>query len=198
MGSTRRGWVTRTDYHSHWLTIVPSVQAATHDFLGATIYAEAGGHIFRDWREGRTNLNPYWNLGFDPNDYVQFGAGYRDESGNTISAYAIHDDRLDTGQTNTHLTIRRYLPHEWRLTLDTVYEQGRGERWHRVEELGGERRRRSGGDGSCEWPRIPTSITHRIISCASREGCASSGALQTDHLEGSIAPLSQLQSAETR
>ena len=24
------------------------------------------------------------------------------------------------------MTVRRYLPHEWRLTLDTVYEQGRG------------------------------------------------------------------------
>ena len=113
------------DYRSHWLTLVPSVQAATHDFLGATIYAEAGTRVFAIAGIGRTNLNPYWNLGFDPNDYIQFGAGYRDALGNTISAYAIHDDRLDTGQTNTHLIVRRYLPHEWRLTVDTVHEQGR-------------------------------------------------------------------------
>jgi len=130
---TRVGW--EYDYRNRWLTIVPSVQAATHDFLGATIYAEAGVSFFAIGGMGRTNLNPYWNLGFDPNDYIQFGAGYRDASGNTISAYAIHDDRLDTGQTNTHLTVRRYLPHEWRLTVDTVYQQGRGDEDIEVKSL---------------------------------------------------------------
>src|SRR5262249_27676137 len=70
------------DYHSHWLTLVPSVQAATHDFLGATIYSEVGSRYFAIGGFGRTNLKPYWNLGFDPNDYVQFGGGYRDSAGN--------------------------------------------------------------------------------------------------------------------
>jgi len=115
------------DYHSHWLTLVPSVQAATHDFVGATIYSEVGVHLFGIGGFGRTNLQPYWNLGFDPNDYIQAGAGYRDAAGNTIEAYAIHDDRLGTGQTNTHVTLRRYLPDTWRLTLDVVNERGRGE-----------------------------------------------------------------------
>jgi len=115
------------DYHSHWLTLVPSVQAATHDFVGATIYSEVGVHLFGIGGFGRTNLQPYWNLGFDPNDYIQAGAGYRDAAGNAIEAYAIHDDRLGTGQTNTHVTLRRYLPDTWRLTLDVVNERGRGE-----------------------------------------------------------------------
>lgn len=121
----RVGW--EYDYHSRWLTLVPSVQAATHDFLGATIYAEAGARLFAIAGFGRTNLHPYWNLGFDPNDYVQFGAGYRDASGSVVSVYAIHDNRLDTGQTNTHFTVRRYLPAEWRLTVDAVNERGRGD-----------------------------------------------------------------------
>jgi len=115
------------DYHSHWLTLVPSVQAATHDFVGATIYSEVGVHLFGIGGFGRTNLQPYWNLGFDPNDYIQAGAGYRDTAGNTFEAYAIHDNRLGTGQTNTHVTLRRYLPDTWRLTLDVVNERGRGE-----------------------------------------------------------------------
>jgi hypothetical protein len=76
---------------------------------------------------GRTNLRPYWNLSFDPNDYVQAGMGYRDASGNTVSVYAIHDDRLKTGQTNTHVYVRRFFPHDWRVTVDIFREQGHGD-----------------------------------------------------------------------
>jgi hypothetical protein len=115
------------DYHGHWLTVVPSVQAATRGFLGVTLYGEAGRPFFGIVGLGRTNLHPYWNLGFDPNDYIQFGAGYRDRAGNTMSVYAIRDNRLDTGQTNTHVFFRRYLRDEWRLTIDAVSEHGEGD-----------------------------------------------------------------------
>lgn len=123
----RTGYEYEYDYHGHWLTLVPSVQAATHGFLGATIYGEAGRRFFGIGGMGRTNLCPYWNLGFDPNDYVQFGAGYRDLSGNTLSVYTIHDHRLDTGQSNTHLYFRSYLPARSRLTVDVVSERGDGD-----------------------------------------------------------------------
>jgi hypothetical protein len=115
------------DYHGDWLTLVPSVLAATHGFIGATIYAEAGRGFFGIGGAGVTNLQPYWNLGFDPNDYVQFGAGYRDHAGNTLSVSAIRDVRLGTSQTNTHFLFRRYLPDDWRLSLDVVNEHGVGE-----------------------------------------------------------------------
>jgi hypothetical protein len=116
------------DYHSDWLTFVPSVQAATHGFVGATLYGEVGrGGFFGIAGTGRTNLQPYWNLGFDPNDYIQLGGGYRDHAGNTISVYAIHDNRLDTGQTNTHVFFRRHLTDDWRLTVDLVRESGSGD-----------------------------------------------------------------------
>lgn len=115
------------DYHGDWLTLVPSAQAATHGFLGATLYAEVGRPFFAIGGFGRTNSQPYWNLGFDPNDYLQFGAGYRDRAGNTLSVYTIRDDRRDTGQTNTHIFARRYLPDEWRLTLDLLNEHGNGD-----------------------------------------------------------------------
>jgi hypothetical protein len=115
------------DYIRERLTFIPSVQAATRGFLGVSAYGEVGRSFFGIGGWGRTNLRPYWNLAFDPNDYVQFGAGYRDDSGNRVSAFAIRDARLGTGQTNTHLYFRRYLPHDWRLTADIVREHGHGD-----------------------------------------------------------------------
>jgi hypothetical protein len=115
------------DYHRSGFTLVPSAQAATHGFLGASVYAEAGRPFFAIGGAGRTNLHPYWNLGFDPNDYVQAGAGYRDHDGNTVEVYAIRDNRLRTGQTNTHFYLRRYLSTDWRVTVDVVRERGTGD-----------------------------------------------------------------------
>jgi hypothetical protein len=115
------------DYHGDRLTLVPSVQAATHGFVGATMYVEAGRPVYAIAGAGRTNLQPYWNLGFDPNDYLQFGVGYRDRAGSTASIYAIRDVRNHTEQTNTHVFLRRYLPSKWRLTVDAVNERGYGD-----------------------------------------------------------------------
>jgi hypothetical protein len=115
------------DYHGDQLTLVPSVLAATHGFVGATLYVEAGHPLFAIAGTGFTNLQPYWNLAFDPNDYVQFGVGYRDHAGSTAEIYAIRDVRNHTEQTNTHVYVRRYLPNEWRVTLDAVNERGYGD-----------------------------------------------------------------------
>jgi hypothetical protein len=38
----------------------------------------------------------------------------------------LRDNRLGTGQTNTHVFLRRYLPDDWRLTLDVVRKRGYG------------------------------------------------------------------------
>jgi len=121
----RTGW--EYDLRREWFTIIPSVQAATHGFLAASIYSEAGQGIYAIMGLGRTNLQPYWNPGFDPNDYVQYGVGYRDRTGNTASVFAIRDNRLGTGQTNTHVFLRRYLPDDWRLSLDVVRKRGYGD-----------------------------------------------------------------------
>jgi hypothetical protein len=115
------------DYHHDWLTFVPSAQAATRGFLGASVYSEVGRSLFGIAGMGRTNLHPYWNLGFDPNDYMEFGAGYHDHAANTISVYAIRDNRLHTGQTNTHVFFRRHVRDDWRLTIDVVRERGKGD-----------------------------------------------------------------------
>jgi hypothetical protein len=115
------------DYQGSWLKLVPSVQVATHGFLGATVYSEMGHSFYAIAGAGRTNLRPYWNLGFDPNDYVQAGAGFHGKGDSVVAVYAIHDVRLDTGQTNTHFYYRQPLPHEWRLTFDVVNEHGNGD-----------------------------------------------------------------------
>src|SRR5262245_50192390 len=60
------------DYRSDWLTLVPTALAASRGFLGATVYGEVGREVFAIGGAGRTNLKPYWNLAFDPNDYIQF------------------------------------------------------------------------------------------------------------------------------
>ncbi|MFN7982136.1 MAG: hypothetical protein U0Q11_09780 [Vicinamibacterales bacterium] len=109
------------------VTLIPSVQVASHGFVGATVYTEVGRRCFAIGGAGRTNLQPYWNLGFDPNDYLQAGAGCRDARGNAVSVAAIHDVRLHTGQTNTHVTVRRYVARDWRLTVDAVHEHGLGD-----------------------------------------------------------------------
>jgi hypothetical protein len=44
------------DYHHNWITFVPSAQAATRGFVGATVYAEAGRRVFAIGGAGRTNL----------------------------------------------------------------------------------------------------------------------------------------------
>jgi hypothetical protein len=121
------------DYRRGWLTFVPSVQAATHGFLGASVYGEAGTRLYGIAGAGRTNLQPYWNLGFDPNDYVQVGGGYRTAHGGNYSVFTIHDVRLGTGQTNTHFYARQSLSSRWRLTVDLLREHGMGDQAVRID-----------------------------------------------------------------
>src|SRR5262249_16922809 len=55
--------------------VVPSLQYASRGFLGGSLYGEVGGDWFAILGWGRTNLKDYYNLNFDPNDAVTFGAG---------------------------------------------------------------------------------------------------------------------------
>ena len=64
------------------LSLQPSVQVATGQFVGGSLNAQVG-HVWyglAGW--GRTNLKPYFNLNFDPNDAITLGAGHQfDEIG---------------------------------------------------------------------------------------------------------------------
>jgi hypothetical protein len=88
----RAGW--EYDYRHGGLTLVPSAQAASHGFLGASVYAEVGRCVYATSGAGRTNLHPYWNLAFDPNDFAQIGVGTRNDAEDVAAVFAIHDVRL--------------------------------------------------------------------------------------------------------
>ena len=106
------------DLREHWLYTVPSVQLASHGFVGGSMYSEIGTRLFLIAGASRTNLKPYFNLTFDPNESWQLGAGTHMGAADTIALYCIWDNRLDTGQQITHATLRHYLAKSRRLTAD--------------------------------------------------------------------------------
>lgn len=109
--------------------LVPSLQIATHGFLGGSLNAEIGeatfGGVYALLGLGRTNKRDYYNLNFDPNDSAVYGLGTRLVSNSTINLYTVRDNRLHTEQRVNHLTWR-YVPdprHRW--TADFSSKQGR-------------------------------------------------------------------------
>ena len=109
------------------LSIQPSMQVATQHFVGGSLNLQYGKPWFVVVGIGRTNLRPYQNLNFDPNDAITVGLGHRAGNGNTYSVTTIKDDRLRTGQRHTHATVQLALPHGQRLTLDLLRKSGLGD-----------------------------------------------------------------------
>lgn len=107
--------------------LIPSVQYASHGFWGGSLNAEVGERYFALLGFGRTNLRPYFNLNFDPNDAITVGVGTRALPRTVLSLYQVRDDRLHTGQRITHL-VARYKPDDkTRWTLDLFHKNGREE-----------------------------------------------------------------------
>jgi hypothetical protein len=105
--------------------IVGSAQAATRGFLGGAVTAELGtGRAYAIAGIGRTNLKPYYNLNFDPNDAVTLGAGWRTSKDNALTLHQIRDDRLGTGQRVTHLIYRFKPDRRTRWTVDLFRKKG--------------------------------------------------------------------------
>jgi hypothetical protein len=109
--------------------LVPSLQIATHGFIGGSLNAEIGETVFGGnyllLGLGRTNKKDYYNLNFDPNDSAVYGVGTRRLGNSTINLYTVRDNRLHTEQRVNHLTWR-YAPdphHRW--TADFSSKQGR-------------------------------------------------------------------------
>ena len=107
--------------------LVPSLQYATRGFLGGSLTAEIGERYFGLVGFGRTNLKDYFNLNFDPNDMVLFGAGTRALPNTTLSLFQIRDDRLGTGQRVTHAVARLKPDDKTRWTVDVFYKEGRAD-----------------------------------------------------------------------
>jgi len=107
-----------------FVQLVPSLQAATHGFVGGSINAQIGDSIFAILGFGRTNLHEYYNLNFDPNDSITYGVGTRLLPNSMLSLFAIKDDRLDTGQIVTHLVWRLSADDHQRWTIDLSSKHG--------------------------------------------------------------------------
>lgn len=107
------------------LLVIPSLQVASRGFAGGSVYAEAGTRVYAIAGVSRTNLQPYMNLTFDPNESWQAGAGVHLGGGRSVAGYTIWDNRLGTGQRNTHLVLREPLAGRRRITLDLSRKLGR-------------------------------------------------------------------------
>jgi hypothetical protein len=102
-----------------------SAQAATRGFLGGSAQANVGGDTYAIVGFGRTNLRPYYNLNFDPNDAVTFGIGSKSlVTDGELSLYRVQDDRLHTHQRITHALLKYHLSERSRLTVDASYKSG--------------------------------------------------------------------------
>jgi hypothetical protein len=108
------------------VSLQPSIQVATGDYVGGSLNAQIGHKLYGLVGWGRTNRKPYFNLNFDPNDAVTLGGGYQFDNGQNWALFVIHDDRLHTGQTDWHLTARIPMDAD-RLSLDLMRKSGDSE-----------------------------------------------------------------------
>lgn len=106
---------------------VASAQYASQGFLGGSINAEIGGSVYGLIGWSRTNLKPYFNLSFDPNDSILFGVGTRLFPRTVVNLFQIRDDRLSTSQQVTHLIVRTRPDEKTRWSVDVFYKSGRPE-----------------------------------------------------------------------
>ena len=122
-------WRTGYEYTAspQWGQLVSSLQTAEGGFAGASVTAQIGHQAYAIAGWGRTNLRPYYNLNFDPNDALTLGMGGWWGVQHQISLYRIQDDRLHTGQRVTHLVWRYHPDEAHRLTLDLADKRGRSE-----------------------------------------------------------------------
>ncbi len=138
----RTGFDTSIDL-TRSVQLQPSLQLATRGFAGGSLNIQAGDAWFALAGIGRTNLRPYFNLNFDPNDAITLGAGHRAGDGSTYTLFVVADDRLHTHQRDWHLNARFPMA-GIRATLDILRKSGLSDTgpvtaW--------------GFSATCDWPR---------------------------------------------
>jgi hypothetical protein len=138
----------RTGWDNSYGTTVrfsPSLQFATHGFVGGSIQLETGVPWFAGAGLGRTNLRPYWNLNFDPNDAYTLSAGHRSPDNQLFMVQLVRDNRQNPDQRHLHFVYRQPLAGGERLTVDALYKTGL---------VGDARIRRWGLSLTYDWPRF--------------------------------------------
>ncbi|MCC6474779.1 MAG: hypothetical protein IT514_13655 [Burkholderiales bacterium] len=104
--------------------LIASAQYATRGFWGGAATLEAGRELFGLIGWGRTNLKPYYNLNFDPNDSVLLGAGLRLPRDTVLTLFQVRDDRSASAQRITHFVFRTRAARTTRWTLDLFHKSG--------------------------------------------------------------------------
>lgn len=122
---SRAGVDTSVDLNA-LISIQPSLQVATGGFWGGSLNTQIGHVWYALAGIGRTNLKPYVNLNFDPNDAVTLGGGHLFDGEQNWSLFMVRDDRLRTGQTVVHLSGRIPVGPD-RLTIDLARKSGNGD-----------------------------------------------------------------------
>lgn len=117
----RSGW--DTSWGSTW-RVSPSIQIASQGFVGGSLQVETGETWFVGGGFGRTNLRPYWNLNFDPNDAWMASAGYRGTAGESYALQWVKDNRENPDQRHLHFVYRRPFADGRRLTVDVLHKDG--------------------------------------------------------------------------
>lgn len=124
--------------------IMPSLQWATGGFWGGSIGVETGETWFVGAGLGRTNLHPYANLNFDPNDAWSLSGGYRWADNQSLALLLVRDNRENPDQQHLHLSYRTPIEGGQRLTLDLLAKRGL---------VDGAPIRRIGASVAYDWPR---------------------------------------------
>lgn len=135
----RAGWDRFFDAGS--VQVQPSLQVASGGFVGGSLYAEAGETWFAGIGAGRTNLRPYVNLNFDPNDMVMLAAGRRTE-GRQVQVLLVADNREHPEQRHLHLNWKQERSGGEKLTMDVLAKTG---------DVDGEHIRRLGASLTYDW-----------------------------------------------
>ena len=118
----RAGWDNTFKFDT--LRFTPSLQIASGGFVGGSAYLETGSTWFAGAGLGRTNLRPYANLNFDPNDAYTLAGGYRWNERQSLTLQLVRDNRLNPDQQNVHLIYRTPIHGGSRLTLDLLSKKG--------------------------------------------------------------------------
>ena len=106
-----------------YLQVQPSLQVASGGFVGGSMNVQAGGSWYGIAGIGRTDTRPYFNLNFDPNDAVTFGAGHHTEEGVSYLVFVVADDRFHTRQRDWHFNAQ--IPFgDSHATLDLLRKSG--------------------------------------------------------------------------
>ncbi len=118
----RIGYDNRQDFG--WVRLVSTVEFGSGGYKGVAAASEIGSDTYAMLGIDRTNLQGFYNLGFDPSDALMIGAGTRALTNTELSLFQVRENRLDTQRRATHL-VWRYKPMQsQRITVDASRKSG--------------------------------------------------------------------------